>query len=71
MDASTFTAFRLDQQRAAELDREHALRVSHRQRHEATGAILPARRRVSAWFRRSKPVPVCDPEHLALAGPAA
>ncbi|MHC3000410.1 hypothetical protein [Microbacterium sp. HJ5] len=45
MDASTFTAYRLDQQRAADLDREHALRVSHRARHDAGVVTQPGRSR--------------------------
>lgn len=50
MDASTFTAHRLEQQRAADLVREHALRASHRQRHEAGVDTTPARPR-DGWRR--------------------
>ena len=43
MDASTFTAHRLEQQRAADLVTEHALRVAQRERHEAGVDTTPAR----------------------------
>ena len=73
MDASTFTAHRLEQQRAADLVREHALRVSHRQRHEAGVDTTPARPR-GGWRRvAAMPTscPPCDPASLALAGPSS
>ncbi|HEY6799713.1 MAG TPA: hypothetical protein VI121_03660 [Agromyces sp.] len=80
MDASTFTAYRLDQQRAADLDREHALRVSHRERREAGMTATPLTRPRGLWpfGRRSTTsvpaadaAPACDPASLALAGPSS
>lgn len=67
MDASTFTAYRLQQQRSAELDREHVLRVSHRERRLALGAAAPGRGIRSLFSRRSR----ADRSHLALAGPSS
>ncbi len=83
MDASTHTAFVLEQQRATDLARDRALVASHREHRahrahreagEAAGAPAPAARRVFAWFRPAPapaPGPVCDPACLALAGPSA
>lgn len=66
MDASTFTAYRLHQQRAAELDREHVLRVSHRERQLAVGGAAPVRG-IRSLFTRSR----AGRSHLALAGPSS
>ena len=66
MDASTFTAYRLQQQRAAELDREHALRVSHRERRQAVGGAAPVGG-IRSLFTRSR----AARSHLALAGPSS
>ncbi|MBD8023645.1 hypothetical protein [Microbacterium gallinarum] len=52
MDASTFTAYRLEQLRAADLDREHALLVSHRE-HGGVTATRRSRRRLWPFRRRS------------------
>lgn len=67
MDASTFTAYRLQQQRSAELDREHALRVSHRERRRSEGAGEPGRGIRSLMSRRAR----AERSHLALAGPSS
>lgn len=67
MDASTFTAYRLQQQRAAELDREHALRVSHRERRAAGSAEAPARGVRALLMRRAH----ARRSRLALAGPSS
>lgn len=66
MDASTFTAYRLHQQRAAELDREHALRVAHRERRLAVDGAPPVRG-LRSLFARSR----AGRSHLALAGPSS
>lgn len=74
MDASTHTAYVLEQQRAADLARERALRASHRERREALAAgsdVRPALRRRSAPSPSPAPATACDVDHLALAGPGA
>lgn len=67
MDASTLTAYRLQQQRSAELDREHALLASHRERRLALGIVAPGRGIRSFFLRR----PRSERSHLALAGPSS
>lgn len=67
MDASTFTAYRLQQQRSAQLDREHAVRVAHRERQVARGAVAPPRGIRSLLSRRSNE----ERSRLALAGPSS
>lgn len=72
MDASTHTAYVLERQRAADLRREQALRVSHRERRTAVGEVEPARGRgIRSLFSRPAPETSCDPSCLALAGPAS
>lgn len=72
MDASTYTAFRLEQQRAAALDHEHRLRVAHRERTAAVGPVQPtAGRGIRSFLTRRPAQPACDPASLALAGPSA
>jgi hypothetical protein len=72
MDASTHTAFILEQQRAADRAREHALLASHRERRAAIGDARPARGHgIRSLFVRRAPQPACDRACLALAGPAA
>lgn len=74
MDASTHTAYVLEQQRAADLARERALRAAHRERREALAAasdVRPALRRESDPSRSPARAAACDADRLALAGPAA
>ncbi|MFE7843979.1 hypothetical protein ACFUTX_02145 [Microbacterium sp. NPDC057407] len=67
MDASTFTAYRLQLQRSAELDRDHALRVSHRERRRSQGAGEPGRGIRSVFLRWMG----TERSRLALAGPSS
>jgi hypothetical protein len=72
MDASTYTAYVLERQRAADLAREHALRVSHRERRAAVGEVPPARGRgIRSLFARRGHETSCEQSSLALAGPAS
>lgn len=72
MDASTHTAYVLERQRAADLAREHALRVSHRERRAAIGDVPPARGRgIRSLFARRVRQSPCEQSSLALAGPAS
>lgn len=72
MDASTFVAARLNEQRARELARDiaHLSSQAHRRAELGPAAPAPARPRLWITFRR-RPAEECDPAGLALAGPSS
>lgn len=74
MDATTFTAIRLNEHRAADLDREVALLAAQKEHRAARGEVNPEPARRRFWRRtpaRRPATPPCDSQGLVLAGPAS
>lgn len=69
MDAMTFATMHLAEHRFAELERENRRRVQHAERRAFVAATSAQRAGSASAARQSEPV--CDPAHLALAGPAS
>jgi len=77
MDAATFTAIRLNEKRAADLEREVAHLAAHRERLAALGDATPKPAHRGLWTRvthrrpAAAPAASCEQAGLALAGSSA